>query len=324
MFLERQTMTNVGMHVSETVVAFALLVMAAYFMKRNGTLHQDDSALFAKLLTQAVLPATIFYQLWTNPLSNATVAPVMIMFLVGISALVMSWLAGIVLRFDRQSLGALMIVSSFGSSALIGYPIIQYAFEGNPRALAEAIVISELGVGLPIFILGPAVAMYFGGSFTGTDDLRTLVKNYLRSPIFLAVVLGLGLSHVDIAAGTPFVDTFRDALEMVQGSLVVVSAVILGIQLSFQPLQGFGKLIVVSILIQMLFQPWLSAYLAGPFYVSAENSQILVLISAMPAAILGPVFASRYDCAARTASLLTFTHIVVSPLVVPAIFTLLS
>ena len=48
----------------------------------------------------------------------------------------------------------------------------------------------------------------------------------------------------------------------------------------------------------------------------AENTQMLVLISVMPAAILGPVFA------ARTATLLTFTHIVISPVVVSAVFAL--
>jgi predicted permease len=75
--------------------------------------------------------------------------------------------------------------------------------------------------------------MFFGRTLKGTGDLRTLVRNYLLSPIFLAVIHGLWLSHVDIADGAPFDETFRDALEMVQGSSVVVSAVILGIQLSF-------------------------------------------------------------------------------------------
>lgn len=69
----------------------------------------------------------------------------------------------------------------------------------------------------------------------------------------------------------------------------------------------------------MLFQPWLSVFLASAMQVSAENSQVLVPISAMPAAMLGPVFASRYDCAARTASLLTPTPIVVSPVLVPVV-----
>ena len=317
-------MSNIGIRVAETVVAFALLSIGAYFMKRRGILKLEDGAVFSRLLIQAVLPATIFYQLWTHPLSSATVVPVMIMFLTGVVALAVSWLAGTALKFERQSIGALMIVSSFGSSALIGYPIVQYAFAGNPRALAEGIVISELGVGLPIFILCPAVAMFFGGTFNGVGTFRELAKNYFLSPIFLAVILGLAMSRVDIPIETPFVATIRDALKMVQGALVVVSAAILGIQLSFQPLKGFGKLIIVSIVIQMLFQPWFSAFMAHLLHVSAENSQILVLMSAMPAAILGPVFAARYGCAARATTLLTFTHIVVSPLLVPAVFALIS
>ena len=317
-------MSNIGAHVAETVMAFALLVMGVYLMKRKGLLKAEDSALFARLLTQVVLPATIFYQLWTNRLSSATVVPVLIMFLTGVLALAISWVAGTLLKFDRKSTGALMIVSAFGSSALIGYPIIQYAFADNPHALAEGIVISELGVGLPIFIFCPAVAMWFGGMSNRPGDLRQLAKSYFRSPIFLAVILGLALSRVDLPAGLPFVETAKDALKMVESALVVVAAVILGLQLSFQPLKGFGKLIVVSMVIQMLIQPWVSALMAGWLHVSAENTQVLVLISAMPAAILGPVFAARYDCAAQTATLLTFTHIIISPIVVPAVFALCS
>ena len=55
------------------------------------------------------------------------------MFLSGIVSMAISYLAGRALKFDRQSIGALMIVSSFGSSALIGYPVIQYAFANNPE-----------------------------------------------------------------------------------------------------------------------------------------------------------------------------------------------
>lgn len=317
-------MSIVGLQVAETVVAFTLLVVAAYLLKYTGVLKQEDSLVFARLLTQAVLPATIFYQLWTHRLSAESLLPVLIMFLSGVASLALSWLAGTLCRFDRQSTGALMIVSSFGSSALIGYPIIQYAFANNPRALAEGIVISELGVGLPIFIFCPAVAMCFGGNLTGNRDIRRLVNDYFLSPIFLSVVLGLALSRVELPAGTPVVDTITEALKMTQGATVVVSALILGLQLSLQPMRGFWGLIAVSILVQMLFQPWVNGLLANLWSIAGEHRQILVLISAMPAAILGPVFAARYDCAAKTATLLAFTHIAISPVVVPGIFALLS
>ena len=115
-----------------------------------------------------------------------------------------------------------------------------------------------------------------------------------------------------------------EALKMTQGATVVVSAVILGLQLSFQPTSGFGLLIAISRLVQMLFQPWFSDAVSSLLSVSAENRQILVLTSAMPAAILCPVFAARYDCAAKTATLLTFTHIAISPVLIPAVFAFLT
>jgi hypothetical protein len=55
-----------------------------------------------------------------------------------------------------------------------------------------------------------------------------------------------------------------------------------------------------------------------------KHTGILLIHAVLPAAILGPVFAARYDCAARATTLLTFTHIVVSPLLVPAVFALIS
>jgi len=317
-------MGSVGTHVTETVIAFTLLVLGTYVLKKRGLLRQEDAPLFARLLTQAVLPATIFYQLWTHRLSGDSLVPILVIFLVGIAALALSWAAGTALGFDRPSVGALMIVSSFGSSALIGYPIIQYAFTDDPTALARGVVISELGVGLPIFILCPAVAMFFGDSFRETGGIRRLTRDYFFSPIFISVIMGFGLSHVDFPADTPLVATLQEALKMVQGALVVVSAVILGLQLRFLPMRGFGKLIVVSIVIQMLFQPWFCDHAAAWMNVGAQNRQILILVSAMPAAILGPVFASRYKCAADVATLLTFTHIVISPAIVPVMFGLLK
>jgi predicted permease len=107
---------------------------------------------------------------------------------------------------------------------------------------------------------------------------------------------------------------------MTQGALVVVSAIILGLQLTFQAPRGFWTLTILSILVQMVLQPWFCDAMAVRMQVSADHRQILVLLSALPAAILGPVFAARYECAAKTATLLTCTHIAVSPVIVPVVF----
>jgi hypothetical protein len=47
---------------------------------------------------------------------------------------------------------------------MLGYPLISQAFPGNMQAMEEAVVTSEFGVGFLLFIFGPFIAMYFGGS----------------------------------------------------------------------------------------------------------------------------------------------------------------
>jgi len=63
------------------------------------------------------------------------------------------------------------------------------------------------------------------------------------------------LSKIDIPEDH-FTATNQEALKTVQGSLAVISAIILGQQLSSQPMKGLWALITFSIFIQMLFQVW--------------------------------------------------------------------
>jgi len=57
--------------------------------------------------------------------------------------------------------------------------------------------------------------------------------------------------------------------------------------------------------------------------VTADQRDVVVLVSAMPSAILGPVFATRYDCAPKKASAIVFSHIVLGLVVIPAVFAVL-
>lgn len=109
-----------------------------------------------------VLPVVIFAKLATHPIGPRQLLLVVSMIVAVIVCPGASWGAGRVLRLDRAQTGALMIASAFGSSTLIGYPLIQYAFPYHPEAMIDAILISVLGAGLPIFTLCVRVAMYFG------------------------------------------------------------------------------------------------------------------------------------------------------------------
>jgi predicted permease len=217
----------------------------------------------------------------------------------------------------------LMLTSAFGSSALVGYPLIQFAFPNDPHALADAVLISELGVGLPLFILAPLVAMHFGAQAGKAPAISATLLGYLRSPIFIAVALGLILAQARLPLDGPLLAPFMEALRMIEGALTVGACLILGIQLSLGSLGGAWLLVAVAAGINMLFQPWLAGLLGTLTGIGDEQRQILVLISAMPSAVLGPVFATRYDCAPKKATAIVFANIVLSLVAVPAVFSAL-
>jgi predicted permease len=60
-------LTQANIHLIETVVAFALIVLLNIFLKKRGILNGSDTPTFTRLLTQVVLPVFIFFQLLRYP-----------------------------------------------------------------------------------------------------------------------------------------------------------------------------------------------------------------------------------------------------------------
>lgn len=319
-------MTNatVNIRVIETVAAFATVVALCVLLKNKNIVKEEHEAIFARLLTQAALPAVIFSQLATHPVEPSQLLMVITIIVAALVSMAASWGLGKTLRIGRPQLGALMLTSSFGSSALIGYPVIQYVFPDNPQALADAVFMSEVGVGLPIFILGPLIGMYFGEALEDGLSRQKALSDYFRSPIFAAVIAGIVASQFSELRQFPWLAPFWEALRMIEGSLATLACMVLALQLKFSSLRGtFWALLLGSALIQMVLQPWVAHMQAGWYNLSVVQTQVTVLITTMPAAVLGPVFASRYRCAGDTASALVLSHILLSMAIIPLSFAIL-
>lgn len=315
---------SVNLRVFETVLAFSLVVLLCILLRYLKIVRKDDGFVFSNLMTQAVLPAVIFEQLATHPIERRQVLMVLAMIIAGCVSLSVAWVAGTVMRIERAKIGALMITSTFGSSSLLGYPLVQYAFPNNSQAMADAILLSELGVGLPIFTLCPAIAMYFGEMSQKSNVIKKILIQYFRSPIFIALVLGLMASRLNIPIHEPFIAPFFEAFRMIEGALTILACLILSLQLNLGSVKGLLPLVVVSAAIQMGVEPFIAAYQADLFRLSTEQRHILVLISAMPSAVLGPVFATRFNCASETSSALVFINILLSLILIPSVFGTLA
>ena len=309
-----------NLQVFETVFAFTIIILLCLLLRKLSIVRADDEKIFSRLLTQVVLPAVIFLQLSATPIKSNQFLLVFAVFVAGVLSMLLAWLAGRMLKLSKAKTGALMLTSSFGSSALLGYPFIAFSFPDNPEAIADAVLLSELGVGLPMFLIGPAISLYFGNKSHNFSLRKTFSLSYFRSPIFISIILGIVVSFIPFNRNFILIVPFFDALKMINGALSVLACLILALQLKYLPLKGIIPLFIISALIQMWFQPFIAHTQATLYNLSTLQTQVLVLVSSMPSAVLGPVFASEHNCAPETASALVMAHIVLSIVMIPAVF----
>jgi predicted permease len=188
------------------------LILIALLLRSRGIITVEQKPIFGKLVTDLALPALIFTSLSRQALVMSELKAVEIMMLSLFSCMFLAWVVGRALRLDPARLGAFVMVAAFGSSSTLGYALISQTFPNNPSALSEAVVISELGVGIPIFTVGVAVAIFFGRqeSSSPMEGLRT----FLTSPIFAALMLGLAVSLLNLSFNNPVWDVLIKILDV--------------------------------------------------------------------------------------------------------------
>ena len=182
--------------VVQSVAILIGMIFLAMGLRRWGVIKEEQGGLFARLVTQYTLPALIFGALSTShfDLRKLLLAVVMIVSQ-GICAL-LAWLAGVLLKLSRPRKGALILASTFASSAFLGYAVVKEVYRGDPRALADAAVVSELGVATVIFTLGVLLAIHFGIESATPKKKRAEALKFFRSPIFFALTLGILFSFI--------------------------------------------------------------------------------------------------------------------------------
>ena len=68
------------LHVTDTIFAFALVVLLVVILKKKKVVPLGDLKKYSKLMTMAILPAVIFLQLSLNPVHFHQFILVLIMF----------------------------------------------------------------------------------------------------------------------------------------------------------------------------------------------------------------------------------------------------
>lgn len=303
------------------VLAIMLIYLIAVLLKRKSILQESHSLTLARLVTDVFLPAIVFTGLAGQAVKIQELEPALLMFCLEMFCILLAWCIAILLKFSREKQGAVVFCSAFGSSTFLGYSIIMQMYPGNAGAMSEAVLISEIGVGYPIFILGPVLAAYFGSEKSGWKASLS----FFRSPVFYALIAGffwgyLGLPGKDHSLTAPL---FHLA-DVLSGALTPIAILTVGLMLKKPSVKTILVPLAMVVAIKLLLKPVIAGTLASALDFQAEWREILVILSAMPPAVLGAVFLRRYGGDASLASALLLTATVISCATLLGVFWLVG
>lgn len=304
------------------VIIMMAIMLLAYFLKRNGFFKKEYSGLFSQLVLKITLPALIISSLAMNEFNLGYIKMAGFMAMIEILIMLLAYLIARLLKFDHAKTGALILVSAFGMTTMLGYPLIAQMYPGNAEAMEEAVVTSEFGVGFLLFVLGPLIAMYFGSKTIEVATLKKSLKTFLSSPIFISLLLGVGLSVLPIDKETEIFKTFLAIFHQIGQANLFLVAITIGLILEFKRFGNVFIFIGIVIVLKLFLKPLLSIWLTQHQDFTATMDQIVFIETAMPSAILTAVFSKQYNCKPELVSISIMVTLLISVLTIPGLFGL--
>ena len=310
--------------VIQSVSIIVIMILMGMGFRNIGILKEDDSAVFARLITNYTLPALIFHALSTTEFETQKLLLALVMIISQLTCAFIAWGISTLLKLPRPKKGALILASTFTSSGFLGYAVVKEIYFDNAKALSDAAVASELGVATVFFTIGVLIAIQFGVKSTSRKDKISEAFKFFRSPIFFSLVLGIFVSFLDVPMDNVMVKSFYRFLGITSTANTLLVTLTIGVMMHFKDLRRVIVIVMIACMIKLVVQPLLSHMQAEMLDFDVLWHNIVVLESAMPTAALTAVFAKRYGCDAELTTTLIFATFISSIFTMIMMILLLS
>ena len=310
---------------SQAIASLVIVYLLAIYLRSKGTLKEEHSLTLARIVTDLCLPAVVFVNLASSTIVWNQLTPAFVMLCAELTCIALGWFAASLLGLSRGAKGAVVFCAAFGSSTFLGYAIIMELFPGTPQAMTEAVLISEVGVGYPIFILGPMLAAYFGSEQSSANKQIAASLGFFKSPVFFALILGLAWSPLGLpGADNTLLKPLFDVCHILSQALTPLAIISVGLMFKVPELKTILPPLAIVIAIKLFIKPLGLAFAADLAGFEKLWKDILILLGAMPPAVLGAVFLRRYGGDASLASALLLVATTVSCVSILCVFWLVG
>lgn len=297
-------------------MAVLLAIMVIGYIARKRTVL-DGAAVrgFTTLITKITMPAMILASVsdvvGKGDKTNALLVLFVSFVIIGLLCL-LAFLVPKLLRTMPEETGPVRFFTVFVNNGFMGFPIVQAVF--GPLGLFYASIFN-IPSNLACFSLG----IWFLAK--GKDQKAVSVKDLLLNIANIAAMLAFAMFLLDIA-----MPAMPDAMfRLVGGITTPLSMLVIGACLAELPIRSVltSRLSYQLVVLRLVLIPLLIYVLGGFVLQDKVALGTLVLIAAMPGAVMGVSLAQEYDGNVELASTYVFLSTVISAVTIPLLSLLI-
>jgi len=304
-------LTNIIVPYMGLILLVGVGVLAAW----QGLLNQERINVLSEIVIVLILPIFVFWNAATN--SVATIlnqAPWMVGLglcggLIGYGlATVFAWFA----RWEWPRRSVLQVSGVSGNTGFLGIPVCTALYGSQGAILA---LLYDLGASVYLFTLGLSVYQKNVQSHASAQVRFRLLIKQLVSPIFIALILGMGLS----LAGWQLPPVLRMPFESLSNTAIPLMMIILGGITYNSALQHSAdkRSVILLGFLKLLIMPGLTWLVVQLLPMAGMPRGVAVIEAAMPSAVMAVTFASRYNADENLAASATMITTLLSVLTIP-------
>jgi len=289
---------------------FGVILVGALF-RGLGILPAEAAPLIARVVMTLTLPALVFTSIRRAGASHLAVTfdvlkiPLLAYAIIAACG-VLAWGGTRLLGLTRPQAGAFILASMFGSTAFLGYPIVDSLVQANklgPAGALAHVLYSEVGTLITLVTVGLVVGSLYGEG--GRLSWRSLLAVPRAAP-FIALMLGL-LFYTD-----PLPGVLTDLMTLMGSTTSFLMMLYLGMSIAGSGLRAYLRPILGSQAIKLVVAPLLALGLAPLLGMRGDLRTVAVLDSSLPSILLCLAYAAQYQLDLRLATALVFSSFVFS------------
>lgn len=208
----------------ENFVFILLYLAIGVALRRVPRFNNDLPPLLNNLVLYVALPALIIEKIPQLHFSWSLLIPALTPWLLLLCVVAMILFLGKVLRWERSTIAAMLIVLPLGNTSFLGFPMIQALF--GEAWMPYAMIYDQVGSFVALATYSTLLAAYYGEQQVQVTPKAMLMK-IVSFPPFLALIIGLMLKNFSYPA---IMTNFLHSLSVTLVPLIMIAV---GYQMQF-------------------------------------------------------------------------------------------